>query len=39
MFPDERAVIVERLESLENEDRHLTVADVAAQLDIDLESK
>lgn len=37
MLPDEREAIAERLDSLEDEERHLTVAEVAEELGIDLE--
>lgn len=37
MLPDERAVIAERLDELEDEASHLTVDEVADDLDIDLE--
>jgi len=34
MLPDERAVIVDRLDELEDEEAHLSVAEVADNLDI-----
>ena len=37
MLPDERAVIAERLDELEDEESHLSVDEVADDLDIDLE--
>lgn len=37
MLPDEREAIAERLDSLEDEDRHRTVAEVADDLGIGLE--
>jgi len=37
MLPDERAVIAERLDELEDEESHLSVDDVADDLGIDLE--
>lgn len=37
MLPDERAVIAERLDELEDEASHLSVDEVADDLDIDLE--
>jgi len=37
MLPDERAVIADRLDELDNEDSHLSVNEVADDLGIDLE--
>ena len=37
MLPDERAVIADRLDELDNEDSHLSVDEVADDLGIDLE--
>jgi hypothetical protein len=37
MLPDEQEVIAERVEQLEDEESHLTVEEVAADLDIDLD--
>gem|GEM_PF-586492 len=37
MLPDERAVIAERLDELEDEESHLSVEEVADDLGIDLE--
>lgn len=37
MLPDERAVIAERLDELEAEESHLSLDEVADDLDIDLE--
>lgn len=37
MLPDEREVIAERIEQLEDTSSHLTVEDVAAELGIELE--
>ena len=37
MLPDERAVIAERIDELEDEETHLSVDEVADELGIDLE--
>lgn len=37
MLPDEREVIVERLDELDDEESHLSVEEVADELGIDLE--
>ena len=37
MLPDEREVIMERLDELDDEESHLTVEEVADELGIDLE--
>lgn len=37
MFPDERAVIAERLDEFEDEDSHLSIEEVAEELGIDIE--
>lgn len=37
MLPDEREVIADRLDQVDEEETHLTVDDVAEALDIDLE--
>ena len=37
MLPDEREVIAERVESLDDDSSHLSVEEVAEELDIELE--
>ena len=37
MLPDEREAIAERLDSLEDDESHLTVAEVAEELGIDVD--
>jgi hypothetical protein len=37
MLPDEQQAIAERLDALEDEDSHLSIEEIADDLDIDLE--